>query len=203
MFEIGKVFRKTEDIPEKDITSFEHFSEEERLVAAMSGALHEDEWYGKKTDYSIYDMKGVVDEFFHQSGVDTVITDEFSNEDKFLEDVITYTMESKVIGKLGSIKKEMLKAFDIEQSLFIFDLNIDQLKSFKPNEKEFKELLRYPKVVRDIALVLNEKISSKEVISEIKEIGSNLLHHITLFDIFRSESLGQGKEKPCFPVRVL
>ena len=45
---------------------------------------------------------------------------------------------------------------------------------------------------------MSEKITSKEVVSEIKEIGSNLLHHIKLFDIFRSESLGQGKKSLAF-----
>ena len=66
------------------------------------------------------------------------------------------------------------------------------------NIQEFKELLRFPKVIRDAAFVLDEKISSNEVIKSIKEINSNLLHHIKLFDIFRSESLGQGKKSLAF-----
>jgi phenylalanyl-tRNA synthetase beta chain len=198
LFEIGKVFARKEGITEENIKSFENFSEEEYLTAAISGSANSDEWYTKEEGFTLFDMKGIAEEFFAQFSLDSEIKEEYDIENQFLEDVIEYSINGVKTGIIGSVKKDMLKLFDIEQNVFLFNANIDLLKSFKTNEKKFKELLRYPKVVRDIAFVLEEKITSKEVISEIKEIGSNLLHHIKLFDIFRSESLGQGKKSLAF-----
>lgn len=198
LFEIGKVFNKNGEISEENIVSFDQFTEAEHLVAAVTGKDSDDEWYKKGEDISIFEIKGVFEEFARRMNIDSSITDSFDIENPHLEDVISYSIQGKEIALLGRIKKELLKSFDIEQEVYLFDLNIDILREIKPGIKEFKELLRYPKVVRDIALVLNEKVTAKEVVTEIKEIGSNLLHHIKLFDIFRSESLGQGKKSLAF-----
>jgi phenylalanyl-tRNA synthetase beta chain len=198
LFEIGKVFSRKEGITEENIKKFEDFSEEEFLTVAISGSADSDEWYGKEQFFTLFDIKGVADEFFSKLNLVSGIEEEYDFESNFLEDALRYRVNGVIIAEFGKIKKDILKLFDIEQNVFLMNVNIDLLKSFKPAEKEFKELLRYPKVVRDIALVVSEKITSKEVVSEIKEIGSNLLHHIKLFDIFRSESLGQGKKSLAF-----
>lgn len=198
LFEIGKVFNKKGDIEENSITSFEHFAENEQLTAAITGNRNEDEWYGKGAEVDIYDLKGIVEEFFKHFRIDAELTENYSGAGGWFDEYIGYEFNGQLIASIGRINKETLKTFDIDQDVYLFDLKIDLLKSFKPVDKEFKELLRYPKVVRDVALVLSEKITSKEVVSEIKEIGSNLLHHIKLFDIFRSESLGQGKKSLAF-----
>lgn len=198
LFEIGKVFSRKDGIAEENIKNFEDFSEEEFLTAAISGSADSDEWYGKEQFFTLFDIKGIADELFARLNIGSDIEEEYDIESHFLEDAIRYKVNGVIIAEFGKIKKDTLKLFDIEQNVFLINVNVDLLKSFKPVEKEFKELLRYPKVVRDIALVVNEKITSKEVISEIKEIGSNLLHHIKLFDIFRSESLGQGKKSLAF-----
>jgi len=198
LFEIGKVFSKKSDISEMEITSFEHFSEEEHLVIAVSGNTGSDEWYKKSSELDIYDLKGVLSAFFRKFKAEQMIDETYEMESGIVDDIITYSIKGVQVGFAGRLSKELQKSFDIEQNVYLFDLNLDIFKSFKPEIKEFQELLRYPKVVRDIALVLDEKVTSKEVISEIKEIGSNLLHHIKLFDIFRSESLGQGKKSLAF-----
>ncbi len=197
LFEIGKVFNKNSDILEENILSFEQFTEAEHLVAAVTGSDSSDEWYKKGEAVSLFEIKGVFEEFVRRMNLNT-ITENYDVENSILEDVISYSIQGKQTALLGRVKKELQKEFDIDQDVFLFDLNIDILKEFKPLTKEFKELLRYPKVVRDIALVLNEKVTVDEVVREIKEIGSNLLHHIKLFDIFRSESLGQGKKSLAF-----
>jgi len=59
-------------------------------------------------------------------------------------------------------------------------------------------LLKFPKVYRDFAFILDNNVGSEDVIKIIKEVSSNLLHNIKLFDIFQSESLGKGKKSLAF-----
>jgi phenylalanyl-tRNA synthetase beta chain len=72
------------------------------------------------------------------------------------------------------------------------------LKQIEIPKKRFEELLKFPKVYRDFAFVLDQEIESEEVIKLIKESASKLLHNVNLFDIFQSESLGKGKKSLAF-----
>lgn len=198
LFEIGNIFFKKEDILESEIVSFEQFTEVNQLLVGMTGSSLQDEWYQKKSEIDIYSIKGVVEEFFAKFMVLEFLEEKYTNENIFLDEQVNYFYKDIKIATIGKVKKNILKIFDVEQNVYVFESNIANLALIKPFEKKYDELLRYPKIVRDIALVLDEKITSKEVISEIKEIGSNLLHHIKLFDIFRSESLGQGKKSLAF-----
>lgn len=198
LFEIGKIFSKNEGVEEKDITSFDQFSEEENVALCITGSVNEDEWYKKSAETDIFDLKGIAEEFFTRLKIKEDVEESFPTGHSYMNNTIEYSLNGKTAAFLGDIKPDLLKSFDIDQNVYFFNVNIDLLRQYKPKEKRFKELLRYPKAIRDIAIVLDEKITSKEVISEIKEISSNLLHHIKLFDIFRSESLGQGKKSLAF-----
>ena len=52
---------------------------------------------------------------------------------------------------------------------------------------------KYPAVTRDLSLVCDEEITSGEIIKIIKE-NADYLENVELFDIFRSEKIGENKK---------
>jgi len=72
------------------------------------------------------------------------------------------------------------------------------LQNLPVRKKEFKELLKFPKVLRDCAFVVNNQTECTEIIDTIKKGSSKLLKKIVLFDIFESESLGANKKSMAF-----
>ncbi|HET56552.1 MAG TPA: phenylalanine--tRNA ligase subunit beta, partial [Ignavibacteria bacterium] len=100
--------------------------------------------------------------------------------------------------KIGQVEESLLKDYDIEQDVFAAEINIDELKKIEIKVKAFTQLLKYPKVIRDCAFVLDKKINNFEVEKTIKEGSSKLLKNIKLFDIFESDSLGEGKKSLAF-----
>lgn len=193
-FEIGKTFEKKNN---GEIKSFEDFLEAEHLIIGITGYAVQTEWYEKDKLFDIYDLKGFIESF---------LLSIFPNEPFFIESVkndffdlpFSISLQGKEVGLGGKAKSGLLFLFDINQDLFTFIFNIDQLKELKVSEQTFTDLLKFPKVYRDVAFILDKTIESDKVTKIIKEVSSNLLHQIKLFDIFQSDSLGEGKKSLAF-----
>jgi len=195
LFEIGHIF---ENIGIDDIKSFDDISENEILLMIMTGKFNEDEWYSKSTDISIFNLKGAVEELLLKLDVLPSVKTEYGKEVKGLKNILVYSYNGVEICKIGQVEESLLKEYDIEQDVFAAEINIDELKKIEIKVKAFTQLLKYPKVIRDCAFVLDKKINNFEVEKTIKEGSSKLLKNIKLFDIFESDSLGEGKKSLAF-----
>lgn len=195
-FEIGKVFNRKHD---QIIQKFEDFVEEEHLLITITGKVGEDEWYGKAREYDFYDLMGIVDAFLTEISLDNILSDSYYNKsNERFKYYYEKNYEGKQIGIGGKLNQKMLSEFDIEQPVFTFDFNLDALKEIEAKETKFNELLKFPKVIRDVAFVVDKNIDAGTVINNIKNNSSNLLQNIKLFDIFESESLGKHKKSLAF-----
>ncbi|MHB8904657.1 MAG: phenylalanine--tRNA ligase subunit beta [Melioribacteraceae bacterium] len=192
LFEIGKVF---EQLSETKIKSFDDFKENEQLLLIVTGNSIRTEWFEKDRAFDIHDMKGLVSSFLNNLLPGVTIADNYSENDfAFLDYAFEIVADGKNLGNCGKLKKEICSLFDINQDVFLFQTNLNEIKQIPIPKKAFKDLLKFPKVYRDCAFVLDSNIRSDEVSEVIKENGSNLLHNVKLFDIFQSESLGSGKK---------
>ncbi|KUG25409.1 phenylalanyl-trna synthetase beta chain [hydrocarbon metagenome] len=134
----------------------------------------------------------------HKLGILLFTKTEYRKEDKGLKNILVYTYKNIAICKIGQVEENLLKEYDIEQEVFAAEVNIDELKKIEIKEKSFTPLLKYPKVIRDCAFVLDQNIMNSDVEKTIKDGSSNLLKNIKLFDIFESDSLGEGKKSLAF-----
>lgn len=195
LFEIGKIINQKN----ADIKSFEDFTEEESLIAAISGNRTRTKWYEKDSPHDIYDATGFINttisKLVNQSKIDLIPK---TDEDKLLTNCLDVVVENKIVGVVGRIKDEICSMFDVTSSVIIAQLNLESLKNFQSGILRFTDLLKYPKVMRDFAFILDASITTSAVVEIIKESSSKLLHNVILFDIFQSESLGKGKKSLAF-----
>ena len=91
--------------------------------------------------------------------------------------------------------KSICKTTDINADVFYADFNWDNVLSLVGKTKlEYKEISKFPSVRRDLALLLDKKITYKE----LEEIAFNterkLLKAVNLFDIYEGDKLEKGKK---------
>jgi phenylalanyl-tRNA synthetase beta chain len=98
----------------------------------------------------------------------------------------------------GKVKSAILKDFGIGQDVFALDINLTELKKVDVELNNFVELLKYPKIKKDCAFVLDGNIDYNAVVKIIESNSSKLLKNVKLFDIFESESLGKNKKSLAF-----
>lgn len=195
LFEIGKVFIKKNN----DIKSFDDFTEEEKLILLVSGKAEAKEWFSNERLYDFYDIKGAVDSISIKKSLDSFLNDSYNHDGNNIFDYIfTKNFNSIEVGVGGKLSKEFLSIFDINQEVFCFEFSIEQMKKIQIKEKKYSELLKYPKVVKDFAFVVDKKIGYGEIKAYIEKNSSSLLKKVSLFDKFESEQLGVDKKSLAF-----
>ena len=60
---------------------------------------------------------------------------------------------------------------------------------------------RFPASTIDLAFVVDDRVPAARVESTLRDAGGELLEHVELFDVFRSDALGPGKVSVAFSLR--
>lgn len=195
LFEIGHIFNPIND----SFETFDDFTESENLLIAICGKRNLDEWYQKENYFDFYDLKGFVEELICKKSLDKELKDLYNKDvDSVFEYSFSKTYQNQTIGFGGKVKKDVLKNYDINENVFLFDFNLDKLKEIKIKEKKFDELLKYPKMVRDFAFVIEKSLPVQDITAFIRKNSSHLLKNVNLFDLFEHESLGKNKKSIAF-----
>ncbi len=195
-FEIGNVFNK---INENGIVSFEDFNEERRLLFILTGKERDKEWNSQEKEIDFFSLKGLVDSFITKFSLDNVLNDSYyHNGNRNFAYYFTKNLPNSTIGLGGKVGKDVLKQYDINQDVYCFELFLEELKKIHNRKKFYSLPIKYPKVVRDFAFILDRSVTYEELANFIKAEGSNLLKDVKLFDLFESESLGREKKSLAF-----
>jgi len=189
LFEIGKVYiEKDEDnLPE----------ETEILAGLWTGARFDASWYAKETHCDFFDIKGVVEGLLKGLNIDSI---RFSS---LADDLCVYTKpgytariisDKELLGFVGELHPLILRNFDLKQSVYIYELNIDSLIKLLPETRQSKPIPKFPAVPRDITVIVNQNTESGAMLECIENIQEQLVENIHLFDVFTGDPIPPGKK---------
>lgn len=196
LFEIGNVFNKLND---KKISSVDDFTEKGKLIFILTGKSSKKQWFAKEKGYDFYNLKGILNSFERKISLDNVLNDSYNNiESNFYDYFIQKNYKETQIGEGGKLNKDLLKQFDIAQDVYLFEYDLELLKSIIPDKKYYIEPLKFPKIYRDFAFIFDKEIDFETVRDFINKKSSDLLKSIRLFDLFEHESLGRNKKSLAF-----
>lgn len=99
---------------------------------------------------------------------------------------------------LGELSSAAARHFDIESSCAVCEIDLDLLYSSLKGEASFTPIPRYPKVLRDMAIVIGEDILWQDIRAEILGLPIPLLAKIEMFDIYHGRQLPAGKKSVAF-----
>jgi phenylalanyl-tRNA synthetase beta chain len=101
---------------------------------------------------------------------------------------------SKLIASLGTLNPNLLEKFEIDQSVQYADLDWTAILKKSDSSIRYKEILKYPAVKRDLALILDNETEFETIRSLAFQVERKLLKEVSLFDVFESDKLGKGKK---------
>jgi phenylalanyl-tRNA synthetase beta chain len=199
LFEIGNVFHYS-DTPEL----LGHVSQSTELGILISGIQEPKSAYnGEAIHADIFLMKGMVEALLRRLGILEI---EFTSENllpvTFIDPAqsLSLTSGKNPIGLIGRVTPEVAKAYDLRKDAWIalFDhaTLYDLTRKLKENPSPVRSLPKYPSVERDIAIVLGDAISAKQVEDTIRAIARpEILRRIQLFDQFQSKEMRSAHER--------
>jgi phenylalanyl-tRNA synthetase beta chain len=170
------------------------YNEHEHVCLYITGQVQEDAWKGKGTTADIFYIKGIVARILQLTGISKATFAPLT-EGGNLVNALQVTINKDVIARLGQVKPQELKRFDIKQPVLYAELDFELLlKYISATSIKAKELPRQLPVRRDLAMVVPKSLPFADVESTVKKVKLDKLQSIQLFDIFESEKLGADKK---------
>ena len=189
LFEIGKVFLpRGKDLPE----------EKEMLCAVLSGSRAELSWQADKELLDFFDAKGVVENHLNQLGLKASF-DIGDDEILFPGRGADIIVEDDKVGIVGDVHPRVEQAFELSGTACLIEIDLDKLLTNITGIKEYQSIPRFPSVIRDIALVIDEQVSYRTLENIIR--GFPLVKRVILFDLYRGEQIPEGKKS--FAIRII
>jgi phenylalanyl-tRNA synthetase beta chain len=170
---------------------------ERRLVAgAMVGERQCRFWGERSSEVDFYDIKGVVEALLAGLGIEGARF--LPGGSSFLQPGTRLQVGEDSIGILGKLDTEIGVELELEQAVYLFELDLRRLLQHMPAKKVFEPLCRYPAITRDIALVIPEEVSAQQVEDVIRGSQQSYLKEVRLFDVYRGAPLRKGDKSLAF-----
>ncbi len=182
LFEFGKTYHNYE-------TGYE---EKKHLTMFTTGNRNSETWTMTQKPSDFFLFKGYVNSILERLGINKTKIKPLSN-DVFAEG-ISLSLGNDILVELGTLKKSILKNFDIKIEVFYADFNWNAILKLISNKIKFVEIPKYPEVRRDLSLLLDESISFESIYTVARQSEKILLKEIDLFDVYQGKNLPEGKK---------
>tara|TARA_B100000959_G_scaffold1472_1_gene1596 strand:- start:403 stop:2778 length:2376 start_codon:yes stop_codon:yes gene_type:complete len=96
------------------------------------------------------------------------------------------------VGYFGQLHPSICSQLGFTKNIYVFDLNIGLFT--KREAIRCKKISKFPIIKRDIAVVIDEKVTFKEVSDSVKNDASDLLVNLELFDLYQGEGIEKRKK---------
>ena len=103
-----------------------------------------------------------------------------------------------VVGHLGELHPQWQQKNDLPLAPVIFELDLDVLK--QAALPKFNEVSKQPPVLRDLAVVVDQKLEFQQILDGLKNALPPLIKEIKLFDVYTGKGVDQGKKSLAFRI---
>ena len=193
IFETGKIFLKKDQqaLPE----------EPEMLIALWTGTRTDTSWHSRENPCDFYDIKGAVEALAQALNLEAI---RFT---AMADDACEYTrpghtaqiMASDLqVGLVGEIHPRVSDAYDLKQTAFIFELDLEKIAGLIPQSRVSKPIPRYPAIYRDITVIIDRGIETQTVLEAVENFHEILIDNLHLFDVFEGDPIPAGKKSVSF-----
>ena len=192
LFELGRVFYPSDNgLPE----------EIETITGVCAGKKRESHWSDGSENISFYDTKGIIEQLFSHLNMDVSYV--INADGTYIPtQSATIFYNDNVIGTIGAVKKSVLQNFDIHfETVFMFDINFNKIIESKTSTaNKFEQISRFPEAIRDLALVVDQRIASDEITKQI--LTQKYVTSVEIFDVYVGEEVESNKKSLGFRIHM-
>ena len=183
LYEFGKTYHK-----------YEHgYQEDKHLVIFISGSRIKDTWTTSPQNSDFFYLKGIIMSILERIGISNLKSSP-TKSDVFSEG-LTLSLGKKKLVEFGVVNKKIIKEFGIKQEVLFADFDWSTILSITGKKTmKVSNITKFPSVKRDLALMLDEKVTFKEIYDLAFQSERNLLKDVDLFDVYQGDKLPEGKK---------
>lgn len=183
LFELGRVYGVKDG----------NIGEEERTALLITGDRSPDRWRAEQRKTELFDLKEEVELLCARFGLEKTTTT--SIDTPLCSATIEIASGKKILARIGEVKGEVLKAFDLSQSVYFCEL-LDAAWSgaLASRTITYAEVPKFPSVRRDLSLLLDTSVTFQQLEELARRSERKFLRSVDLFDVYEGDKLPSGKK---------
>jgi len=99
----------------------------------------------------------------------------------------------EAIGWLGELHPLVAREWDLESGAAAFEVDLDRLIAAAPEVTTYEDLIGFPSLRIDLAVVLPETVPAADVLATVRQAGGALLRGVRVFDVYGGPQVGEGR----------
>ncbi len=182
-YEFGKTYHKVK----------EENQEKQHLMLLLTGQINSERWNenNNKTDFFV--VKEKVEHILFRLGVTKIKSEKVSGYG--FSKGLMYQYKKQRLVCFGKVDAKITKSFGVKKDVFYADFNWDLILDLIQNTTiKYSEVSKFPFVKRDLSLLIDNKVSFKELLKIAKDTEKNILKSVNLFDVYEGDKLPEGKK---------
>jgi phenylalanyl-tRNA synthetase beta chain len=171
----------------------------------LAGLLYKDEspslWREEASPFFL--VKGALQALFEElktEGVSYAPSEEVFLHPGKSADVLVKEAKIGFIGEVGPAVVERLDVKARKPEIIVCELDLEALLASIPVKVTYAEIPKYPFIDRDIAIILDEDITSDRVMQELLGYKSEFIEKVELFDYYKGKNIPGGRKSLAFRI---
>ena len=199
LYEFGRTYQLSPEAlsadAEAEMAVTKKYVETQHLALFMTGDMQPENWKIPATPTDFYYLKAQVMNILRRMRVNfSRLQIVPATQHYYAEGLaFVYRDSHKVLCTMGRIRRDTLKQMDCKQEVFHADIDWSLLlKSYPTKEVLYAEIPKYPEVRRDLALILENKVTFAEIEQVAFNTEKKLLKRVSLFDVYKGKGITEG-----------
>jgi phenylalanyl-tRNA synthetase beta chain len=194
VFEIGRSYRRDAGVPDGDL-SVAGVAQPMRVAAAAFGPALEEQWGVATRAVDFYDVKADVEALFSPRR---------PRFEAALHPALhpgrcaRVMLDGALAGWVGELHPRWQQKYELPHAVALFELEASALMQMplpRPSEPP-----RFPIVVRDIALLVDVKVSAQQLLEAAEAEKPDIVGDLRVFDLYQGSNLPKGRKSLAFRV---
>ncbi|GAB4174473.1 MAG: phenylalanine--tRNA ligase subunit beta [Geothermobacteraceae bacterium] len=180
----------------------EEHQEPWRLSLALSGRRSPLGWASEEQAVDFFDLKGACELLFGHLGIEGVSWQADAGEPWLHPGKSARLLAGEVqVGVAGELHPEIQSRLDLEQTVYVAEIDIEQLGGLPRPGVRFSKLSRFPDTFRDSAILVDDDLGAEQVLEVVRQASPKFAEDVVLFDLYRGKGVPEGKKSLAFRVR--
>ena len=187
LFEMGKIYQDlSNDIAE------DRLPKESKILSIAS--------YGEGQEF--YTLKGIVENILQTANVKRYeLVSSKENRSFHTGRAAQILVGRDVIATFGEIHPIVLENYKVDEKVYFAEIDIEKLTKYGKENVKYTQIAKFPATERDIAIVVDEEVEVGAIEKVISKKCKKILEGLKLFDVYRSEKLGENKKSVAYSLR--
>ncbi|MDR2508427.1 MAG: phenylalanine--tRNA ligase subunit beta [Candidatus Accumulibacter sp.] len=166
-----------------------------RLAALAYGAALPEQWGISSRSVDFYDIKGDVEFLLAPAAVCFRKAAHPALHPGRSAEIF---LGGQMAGFIGELHPQWLQRYELPLPPVVFEIDLDALKQARL--PEYAEVSRQPHVIRDLAIVVDQKLEIQQILEGIKANSPSLVQAVDLFDVYTGKGIDSGRKSLAFRI---